>query len=152
MEPLHEGDPKPSRLISFVLEGFKLLGIALACVVILAIIFALLIKTGAMAHPIGRGWFGFVPWTGILFWVICKQFKGERRRIRFWIAFICLLLIHTLGFVLLLRKYPELGLGWFVPITMLEVFCMVLIFGWVLGGKSSRRANGRGFGREQSNS
>ena len=132
-------------------EGLKLLGIALACIVLLAVIFAVLSKTGALAHPVGRGWFGFVPWTGVLVWMICKEFKSELRRVRFWITFLSLLSIHVIAFVALLLRYPEFGLVWFVPITILEALCMDFVLE-VIVGKFSHRAHKWRFRREEHNS
>ena len=112
-----------ARLVAVVLEGLKLLGIALGCLLVFAAVFAISVKTG-IAIP--KRWFGLCLWTGFLIWIICRQFKQHLRQVKFWITFLSLLVIHMFAFVVVLQRYPEWGLGWFMPIVVIEVPCMAL--------------------------
>jgi hypothetical protein len=127
--------PFSTRFLNLVLEGLKLFGIALAALLVIAIAVFVSVKTGII---IPRRWFGFCVWTGLLIWSVCRLCKRHRRRTKFWLAFAGLLAVHVMAFVVVLRTFPDWGLGWFMPIFLVEAPLMVVLLETVATEKSSR--------------
>lgn len=124
-----------TRLRALLLEGLKLIGIALACLVILTIIVVLSVKTGI---TVPKRWVGLVGWTGVLVWVIFRQYKTSLRHARFWFAFSPLLLVHLTAFVVVLERYPEWGINWFMPFVIVEAPIMAMAIETALPRNHSR--------------
>jgi hypothetical protein len=117
--------PTPSRNIwervrIVILEGLKLLAIAVGCLVVFALAFFIWVKTGLIKFHIPARWFGLFYWTCALLWVILRQFKGDLRRGRFWGALLACLALHVGAFVLVLRSYPQWPQVWFMFIFLIE--------------------------------
>jgi hypothetical protein len=55
----------------------------------------------------------------------------------FWLAFGGLLMIHTSVFIVVLRSVTEWGLGWFMPIFLVEAPTMVVLLETVVAKKTS---------------
>lgn len=109
-----------ARLWVFILEGLKLLAIAVVCLVVFGIAFFISVKTGLIRFRIPARWFGLFYWTSALLWVILRQFKGDLRRVKFWVVLLTLLALHVIGFAFVLRSYPEWRPVWFLPVFLIE--------------------------------
>jgi len=125
-----------TRILAFALEGLKLFGIAVGCLLILAAVVLFSIKTGIV---VPKRWFGLCAWTGLLIWFVCKQCRRHVRQARFWVIFLALLLIHSMAFIVVLQRYPEWGLGWFAPIFIIEAPFMVMAVETLIPRKHSRK-------------
>ncbi len=88
--------PLPTRILAVVLEGLKLFGIAIGCLIIFAFIFFISIKTGIV---IAWRWVALAYWTGFLIWLICRLHKPNLMQGKFWFTLFCLLLIHMIAFI-----------------------------------------------------
>ena len=108
----------PSRLVSFALEALKLFGIALACFVAIGAVTLISIRYGIV---IPSRWLGLCFWTGFLVWIICRQYRSNLRKVKFWVAFSILLGIHLVAFIVVLRTYPEWRVAWFPFVAIVEV-------------------------------
>src|SRR5579872_1499430 len=125
-----------TRALAFAMEGLKLFGIALGCLVVLGGVTAISVKTGLV---IPKRWIGLCAWTGLLIWFICKQCIRHLRAAKFWVTFLSLLLLHMMASIAVLQRLPELGLGWFALIFIVEAPIMVLTLETVTRGKRSRK-------------
>lgn len=115
---------RSTRLSVLLLESLKLLGIAVGCLVVLAIAFFLSVKTGIVIP--GR-WIGFCFWTAILIWFLCQRFKRRPTTAKFWIGLLSLLLIHLMAFIVLLQRYPDWRAARFMLIFIIEAPCAALV-------------------------
>jgi hypothetical protein len=106
-----------ARLMTWVLEGLKLIGIALVCLVVIGIGIFLSIKTGIV---ISARWFGLFYWTCFLAWFICRQLRSDLRRAKFWVTLLAFLAVHVGAFVVVLQSYPEWRSIWFMLIALIE--------------------------------
>lgn len=127
--------PLLARLAALALEGLKLFSIAIGCLVIFALVFFISIKTGIV---IPWRWFALSVWTGFIIWFICRQYKGYLKQAKFWFTLLCLVLVHVLAFVAILRRYPEWPMIWYWPVALLEVPCMGMALDAVLSNKPRR--------------
>jgi len=91
-------------------------------------------KTGI---TVPKRWFGLCVWTGLLTWFVQRLCKHHRRKTKFWLAFGGLLVVHVLAFVVLLRSITEWGLGWFMPVFLVEAPIMVVLLETVVAKKSA---------------
>jgi hypothetical protein len=118
-----------SRLITFALEALKLLGIAITCLALIGIAIFVAARTGIV---IPARWFGFCVWTGILIWIICRQYRSHLGQASFWAAFCVLIALHVAVFTVVLRKYPEWRLAWFPLVAILEIPLIAVAVGLVI--------------------
>jgi hypothetical protein len=95
------------------------IGLAVAALTVFALFFALSIHLG-ITDKITGGWIGFVGYTGLLFLITVRQSKRRWPHWSFWLVIACLLTIHSLAFVAILRIYPEWRMIWFWPTTVAE--------------------------------
>ena len=116
--------PFSKRFLNLVLEGLKLFGIALAALLLIAIAVFISVKSGIR---IPKRWFGFCVWTSLLIWFVYRHCKRNRRDTKFWLAFAGLLVVHVMAFIVVLRAVPDWGLGWFVPVFLVEAPIMVVL-------------------------
>jgi hypothetical protein len=98
-------------------------GLAFAALAVFALFFALTVYLGVTDKV--RGWFngpwiGFVLYTVLLFWIIVRQSQRRWSHWSFWLVIACLLTIHSLAFVAILRIYPQWRVIWFWPTTVAE--------------------------------
>lgn len=93
-----------ARLRVFALEALKLLSIAIASLVVIAIVVVVSAKTGIV---IPARWCGLFFWTCALLWIVCRQHKHHLRQGKFWVALLGLMSVHLAIFVPVLRAYPE---------------------------------------------
>ena len=106
-----------ARLLSLTLEAAKLVGIAVVCLVILAAVAILSVKTGV---KVPERWIGLILWTSFLLWFVFRQHKGDLRIGRFWLALSVFLIVHVAIFVIVLRAYPAWRPVWFAFVIMFE--------------------------------
>ena|ERR1700722_16313631 len=116
--------PLSTRILALVLEGLKLFGIAVGCLIIFALVFFISIKTGIV---VAWRWIALSYWTAFLVWLLCRLHKPNLKRVKFWLTLFCLLLIHVIAFVAVLQRYPEWRLIWYVPIVVIEAQFMGLV-------------------------
>ncbi|MFZ3266836.1 MAG: hypothetical protein WA172_22720 [Terriglobales bacterium] len=98
-------------------------GLAFGALTIFALFFALCIRLGVLDKVNGwfkDGWIGFLVYTVLLFWITVRQSAQRWCHWSFWFAITCLLTIHCLAFVAILRIYPDWRVIWFWPITVVE--------------------------------
>ena len=126
--------PLSTRILALALEGLKLFGIAVGCLIIFALILFISIKTGI---AVAWRWIALSYWTGFLIWLILRLNKANLRHVKFWVTLFCLLLIHVTAFVVLLQRHPEWRLIWYVPIVVIEAPCMGMVLDVVMGNKDS---------------
>lgn len=129
-----------TRVFSLVLEGLKLFGIAIACLVILGLAVFVSVRTGIV---IPARWFGLIVWTGFLAWIILRTYKSQLRDTRFWIAFLVLLVTHVVVFARILRRYPDWRMAWFPLVAMLEASCMAVVLDRTIHRKYRRKDSTR---------
>ncbi len=127
--------PLSSRILAFALEGLKLLGIAVGCLIIFALILFISIKAGIAVE---WRWIALSYWTGFLIWLVCKLNKANLRQVKFWVTLFGLLLVHVIAFVVVLQRYPEWRLIWYVPIVVIEAPCMGMVLDAIMGHKAFR--------------
>ena len=60
-------------------------------------------------------------------WFVYRHCKRKRRDTKFWLAFAGLLLVHVMAFIIVLRAIPDWGIGWFVPVFLVEAPIMVVL-------------------------
>jgi hypothetical protein len=126
--------PLSTRILAFALEGLKLFGIAVGCLIIFALVLFISTKAGI---AVAWRWIALSYWAGFLIWLICRLNKANLRQVKFWVTLFCLLLIHITAFVVLLQRYPEWRLIWYVPIVVIEAPCMGMVLDAVMGNKHS---------------
>ena len=98
-------------------------GLAFAALAVFALFFALTVYLGVTDKV--RGWFngpwiGFMLYTILLFWITVRQSRRRWNHWSFWLVIACLLTIHSLAFVAILRIYPQWRVIWFWPIIVAE--------------------------------
>jgi hypothetical protein len=106
-----------TRLVSFILEAAKLVGIAIACLLVVAAVVIFSAKTGI---KIPERWIGLVFWTCFLLWFVFQQHKRDVRHLRFWLVLATFLTVHVAVFAVVLRAYPAWRTIWFMFIIMIE--------------------------------
>ena len=126
--------PLSTRILNLILEGLKLVSIAIAVLLVIAVAIFVSAKTGI---TIPKRWFGFCIWTILLIWFVQRLGKHHRSNRTFWLAFGGLLVVHVLVFVIVLRRFTEWGLGWFMPVFLVEAPAMVVLLETVVARKTS---------------
>jgi hypothetical protein len=116
-------------------------GLAFGALTIFALFFALSIRLGVLDRVNGwftGGWIGFLVFTTALFWITVRQSARLWSHWSFWFAIACLLTIHCLAFVAILRIYPDWRMIWFWPTTVAEagIFGGTLV--WLFPEKRTR--------------
>lgn len=115
--------------------------LALAGLVGIGLLVATAIYTGIAF--IG-GWVGLIGYTLVLFWIIVSRWREYWNRTMFWLIIASLLTLHLLGFVAVLRIYPQWRMIWFLPIIVLEAALFSFILDTLLGDRK-RNAGGERF-------
>jgi CDP-diglyceride synthetase len=113
----------PARIASFALEALKLIGIALACFVVIGGVTLIFVQNGIV---IPSRWFGLSFWTGFLVWIICRMYRSNLTHSIFWVTFSILLSLHLAVFIVVLRTYPEWRMAWFPLVAIVEVPCIAM--------------------------
>ena len=109
------------------------MGFVLAFFAVCDLAIAFSLRTGT---ELSGGWFGLVGYTGVLFWVMAVRWREYWNRPRFWITVAGLLVIHLLGFGVILERYPGWRMIWFAPIIIVEAGIISTIFSALLGRRS----------------
>jgi hypothetical protein len=117
MNPKATDNTQRGRLVSFILEATKLVGIALICLLVIGVVVIVSAKTGIV---IPFRWFGLFFWTCFLLWFVFRQHKRDLRIGRFWLALSAFLILHVTVFVIVLRAYPAWRPVWFAFVIMIE--------------------------------
>jgi hypothetical protein len=112
-------------------------GLAFGGLAVFTLFFALSIHFGIADKITGR-WIGFVVYTSGLFWITVRESRRRWSRWSFWFAIACLLTIHSLAFVAILRIYPEWRVIWFWPITVAEAGIFGGTLAWLFPEKHTR--------------
>src|SRR5947209_4337876 len=90
------------RLVGFILETAKLVGIAIVCLLVIGAAVILSAKAGI---SVPARWFGLLYWTCALLWFVFRQHKRDLRYGRFWLALSTFLMVHITAFSIVLRAY-----------------------------------------------
>ena len=117
------------------------LGLALAALTLFALFFALTIRLGITSEIerwFDTGWIGFLAYTGLLFWITVRQLRQRWSHWSFWFVIACLLTVHCLAFVSILRIYPRWRVIWFWPITVGEAAVFGGILAWLFPEKRKK--------------
>lgn len=110
--------PKPMTFGRIVRRLPLYFGLAFAGLAVAAAVVA--VSVHFRVHEISGGWFGFVGYTGLLFWVVVRHGGSHWHRPYFWLITFALLATHCSVFVAILRVYPQFRMVWFWPITIVE--------------------------------
>jgi hypothetical protein len=105
------------RFLSFILEGAKLVGIAVVCLLVIATVVIFSVKTGVR---VPERWIELTFWTCFLLWFVFRQHKRDLRIGRFWLVLSAFLILHLTIFVAVLRAYPAWRPIWFAFVIMIE--------------------------------
>jgi hypothetical protein len=127
--------PLSTRLAALALEGLKLFGIAVSCLIVFALIIIVSIKHGIV---IPHQWFALSVWTGFMIWVICRQYRPYLKHATFWLTLLSLMLVHTFAFIAILRRFPEWPMIWYWPVTLFEVPLMGVALNAILMNRNGR--------------
>ncbi len=134
-------EPK-GRTLGWVVRRLVLyIGLAFASLAVFALFFALTSKLGVTDKINGwfrGGWIGFLVFTALLFWVTVRQSRRRWGHRSFWLAIACLLTIHCLAFVAILRIYPDWRAIWFWPITVVEAGVFGVTLAWLFPERQAR--------------
>ena len=85
---------------------------------------------------VSGGWIGLAIFTPMTFWIVARQYRRFWRRLSFWLTLVGILVLHLLGFTLLLRNFPEWRMFWYVPIMIVEVVLVALLVETVVHRRS----------------
>ncbi len=117
------------------------IGLALAALTVFALFFALTVHLGITEKVnswFKGGWIGFVAYTALLFWITVRQSRRRWHHWSFWFAIGCLLTIHCLAFVAILRIYLDWRVIWFWPITVVEAGIFGGTLAWLCPERRTR--------------
>ncbi len=117
------------------------IGLAFASLAVFVLFFALTIRLGVTDKVntwFKDGWVGFLAFTALLFWITVRQSRRRWRHWSFWVVIACLLTIHCLAFVTILRIYPDWRVIWFWPITVVEAGVFGGMLAWLFPETSAR--------------
>jgi len=120
------------------------IGLALAALTVFALFFALTVHLGITDKVnswFNGGWIGFVAYTVLLFWITVRQSRRRWHHWTFWCAIGCLLTVHCLAFVAILRTYRYWRVIWFWPITVGEAGMFGGILAWLFPERRTRPKN-----------
>jgi hypothetical protein len=106
-----------SRVLGFILEAAKLIGIAIVCLLLIGAVVIFSAKTGI---KVPERWIGLTFWTCFLLWFVFRQHKDDLGQLRFWVALSGFLVVHITVFVMVLRTYPAWRPIWFMFVVMIE--------------------------------
>jgi apolipoprotein N-acyltransferase len=81
----------------------------------------------SIGQTVSAGWVGLVIFTPLTFWIVIRQYRFLWRQSTFWLTLIAMLLMHLIGFTILLRSYPGWRLFWYIPTMILEVVLIALV-------------------------
>ena len=110
----------------------RLQDLALEILIALAVVSATLLWANSVPPhaPFPTKWVGLVARRRYLFGYALQWCKQYRRLIRFWLAFVTLLLLHSVAFVFVLVRVGRWPLIWFgftgfvgIPPIVLSVTC-----------------------------
>ena len=99
------------------------IGLALAALTVFVLFFGLTVHFGITDKVnswFNAGWVEFLAFSALLFWIRVRQSRRRWHHWSFWFVIGCLLTIHCLAFVAILRTYRHWRVIWFWPITMVE--------------------------------
>ncbi len=133
--------PEGRTLGSVVRRLLLCIGLAFASLAVFVMFFALTIRLGVTDKINGwfkEGWIGFLVFTGLLFWITVRQSRRRWGHWSFWLAIACLLTMHCLAFVAILRIYPDWRVIWFWPITVVEAGIFGGMLAWLFPERRPR--------------
>jgi len=111
---------------NIVLRILLYLGLAFAFLGVCGLLVFLSVRTGVT--DLGR-WIFLAVYTVVFGWVMVRPSKALWRRPAFWLVVGGLLALHLLGFVAVLRYYPQWRPVWYIPVIIVEA----ALFGSILG-------------------
>jgi hypothetical protein len=117
------------------------IGLAFASLMVFALFFALSIRLGILDKINGwfnGGWIGFLAYSALLFWITVRESRQRWSHWSFSIVITCLLTIHCLAFVAILRIYPSWRVIWFWPITVVEAGLFGGMLAWLFPERRPR--------------
>ncbi len=119
------------------------IGLAMAGLAVIVLIIVVSNYTGI--EPPER-WVALAYWTLALLIAGVRVYREHWHRAELWLAMAGLLAIHLLGFVVILRSYPEWRAVWFAFTSLGEA----VFFRWILDAvltHQAKRRKGREHGR-----
>jgi hypothetical protein len=101
--------------VAFVLIGILAAGVAVAAVVVFF--------PQQFGYVFGEhaGWFALAAFTALTFWRVALFFRRSWRQVRFWLALLGLMTLHTAAYVLILRSVTPWPLIWFALVSIVEI-------------------------------
>jgi hypothetical protein len=125
-----------TRLVSFILEAAKLVGIAIACLLVVAAVVIFSAKTGI---KVPERWIGLTFWTCFLLWFVFQQHKRNVRHLRFWLVLAAFLTVHVTVFAVVLRAYAAWRTIWFMFVIVIEGPLVLLALQNVIHPRRNRK-------------
>lgn len=98
------------------------LGLGIIGVAALLVLFNVYTKT-----EVSAAWVGLAGFTPLTFWIVARHYRSIWHRPSFWLTLTGLLVIHLLGFTLVLRNYPAWRMLWYAPVLIIEVMLIGLV-------------------------
>ncbi len=117
------------ELGQIVRRTFVYVGLAVASLAILSLVFALSICTHI---SVPFQWVMLAVFAGVLFFAIVKTDREYWNRPAFWFLCTAALTVHFGIFVPVLRGYPDFKAIWWVPIVIVEASIFSVIFEMLL--------------------
>lgn len=101
--------------VAFVLIGIFAAGVAVAAVVVF--------YPQQYGYVFGEHavWFALAAFTAFTFWRVAVSFRRSWRQVRFWLALLGLMTLHTTVYVLILRVVRPWPLIWFAFVSIVEI-------------------------------
>jgi hypothetical protein len=93
-------------------------GVGAGIIALAALFLVIQMYTG---KKITSAWIGLIGYTPVIFWFSIRSLRSQWRHVTFWMAVTGLLVVHLLGFTLILRDYPQWRMFWFIPVAIVEV-------------------------------
>jgi hypothetical protein len=125
-----------STLKSVALRVLLYFGLAFGFLIVCGLLLLLSVRTGIIMPA---RWFALALYTTVLLWAAVGTSREHWHSPAYWSAVAGLLALHLLGFVAVLRHYPQWPSVWYIPVIIVEAG----LFGSILGALFKRRIKSR---------
>jgi len=81
----------------------------------------------SVGKKLSSGWIGLIGFTPLTIWVVVRHYRSVWHRPSFWQTLAGFMVLHVLGFIILLRNYPGWRMFWYAPVMIIEVMLIALV-------------------------